>query len=1270
MYKTKVLCLLLVFLLFSPAIWSGQVSPYLDDYLQGLTTSEDVKVLVMFDEQADIQSLNQQLKVERATLAERNRRVIEALQDVASRTQPEMVAYLDNLKAQGLITEYKTLWIANMAIVNSTKSGVYEMATNANIADIYFSYEIEDEKPVEEPSDPPLIASHEIGLDRINAPAAWAAGFTGAGRVVANMDTGVDGTHSALAARFRGDVDQDGDYDESWFDPYTTNWPFPQDSGEHGTHTMGTICGRTESGSDTIGVAIDAQWIAAAPIDRGGGIPRTVADALLSFQWFADPDGDPRTQDNPDAVGNSWGVTTSHGYPPCDETFWDVIDNLEAAGTAVIFSAGNEGSNPNTLRRPADRATTAYNCFSVGSVNGASPSLPISYFSSRGPSYCTPDGSAAFKPEVVAPGENVRSARPGGGYQTMSGTSMASPHITGAIGVIRSANPDLDVDTIKEILLATAHDLGPEGEDNDYGMGVIDLYEACLVAQQGYGFVEGYVYDENEDIIPGALVSVDGSTRLTHTGDDGYYHLGLPADTSYNITASFFGHVSSSAEVTITPDETVNHDFYLDFAASGVVHGYVTDLDENPIANAVIRVLDTPLDPVTTNDDGYYIMDYVPGGATYNIGATAIGYGFSSEEVFVPVDDTVQQDFALQELESFEGSDGGWTGNGVWEWGEPSSGPGAAYDGLNVWGTVLSGQYPNGANDYLYTIEYPLNGSNYTFSYYQWYDFEDNYDGGNIHISTDGGSTWDLITPVDGYPDDAVIGLGNEPGFTSTSSGWEMVTIDLGAYSGQNVMLGFRFGSDGSVQRDGWYIDAVVVQGEEGLFPACETAPGSMSMSLQQNQSETVPFHIANVGQADLQFSAVVITDEVLANGLNNHSNPVRTAEPDVTVSKHDGLAEYNYTGTKTAEIDTPGDGLVTDFGGPDEYGYTWKDSNEPNGPEYNWIDITGMGTPVQGLGDDTNLGPFDIGFDFPFYGNMFNTFNVCSNGWVSFTSTYTTYNNVGLPSGSEPYNLVAPFWDDLNFNSGGELYYYSSNDSLIISYLDVPHFLEGGPYTYQIILEASGDITFQYGDIIDPLNSCTIGIQNENGSIGLQMVNNSDYVYPEMAIKIRHPLFWLTASPLEGVLAPDESMDMDLTFDATDMEIGSYTGQLVLTTNDPEHRTIAVPCTLLVGQVGVDDNPTSLPSVFSLNQNFPNPFNPTTEISFGLPANGQVTLEVFDVMGRKVTTLVNGDMTAGIHKVIWDGNNSSGEKVTSGMYFYKLTQGDSTVTKKMLMLK
>ncbi len=138
-------------------------------------------------------------------------------------------------------------------------------------------------------------------------------------------------------------------------------------------------------------------------------------------------------------------------------TFWVVIDNCEAAGSVVIFSAGNEGTAG--LRRPADRGTTPYNCFSVGAVDGRNANLPIADFSSRGPSNCGPNGETVIKPEVVAPGVQVRSSVPGGGYESWDGTSMASPHITGAVGVMRQVNPNLDAETIKTILINTSHDL-------------------------------------------------------------------------------------------------------------------------------------------------------------------------------------------------------------------------------------------------------------------------------------------------------------------------------------------------------------------------------------------------------------------------------------------------------------------------------------------------------------------------------------------------------------------------------------------------------------------------------------------------------------------------------------------------------------------------------------------------------------------------------------------------------------------------------------------
>jgi hypothetical protein len=96
----------------------------------------------------------------------------------------------------------------------------------------------------------------------------------------------------------------------------------------------------------------------------------------------------------------------------------------------------------------------------------------------------------------------------------------------------------------------------------------------------------------------------------------------------------------------------------------------------------------------------------------------------------------------------------------------------------------------------------------------------------------------------------------------------------------------------------------------------------------------------------------------------------------------------------------------------------------------------------------------------------------------------------------------------------------------------------------------------------------------------------------------------------------------------------------------------------------------STLPMAYSLGQNVPNPFNPTTSIEFAIPKSGMVTVEVFNVLGQKVKTLVNEDLRAGYKRVDWDGTDDGGSAVASGVYLYRLKVNDFSETKKMLLLK
>ncbi|MBU1680566.1 MAG: T9SS type A sorting domain-containing protein, partial [Bacteroidetes bacterium] len=94
------------------------------------------------------------------------------------------------------------------------------------------------------------------------------------------------------------------------------------------------------------------------------------------------------------------------------------------------------------------------------------------------------------------------------------------------------------------------------------------------------------------------------------------------------------------------------------------------------------------------------------------------------------------------------------------------------------------------------------------------------------------------------------------------------------------------------------------------------------------------------------------------------------------------------------------------------------------------------------------------------------------------------------------------------------------------------------------------------------------------------------------------------------------------------------------------------------------------LPVEFSLFQNYPNPFNPTTIVSYALPTNSGVTLKIYDMLGKEVKTLVEGEQSAGIHNISWDGANNYGVRVSSGTYIYRIQAGEFVQAKKMLLVK
>ena len=225
---------------------------------------------------------------------------------------------------------------------------------------------------------------------------------------------------------------------------------------------MGVAVGGSSGGS-SIGVAPDAQWIAAKIFDDNGST--TISRIHQSFQWALDPDSDPATPDAPDIVTNSWAFTS----PGCDLEFQADINALRAAGIFPVFAAGNAGPGASTDLSPANNA----GAFAVGATDNSD----VMYArSSAGPSSCS--GRTATFPDVVAPGVAIRSADLYGEYYVASGTSLAAPHVSGAAALLLGAYPWLGLDQLEAALRDGAIDLGLPGPDDESGAGRIDLVAA------------------------------------------------------------------------------------------------------------------------------------------------------------------------------------------------------------------------------------------------------------------------------------------------------------------------------------------------------------------------------------------------------------------------------------------------------------------------------------------------------------------------------------------------------------------------------------------------------------------------------------------------------------------------------------------------------------------------------------------------------------------------------------------------------------------------
>jgi subtilisin family serine protease len=402
------------------------------------TPADMVDVIVSLRRQAPLPRSPTPDRAERLAAVER------ALRGRADADQRGLVALLRRRRAQGLVGRIRPFWIVNSVEVIATPEVISEIAERSEVA------KITPNATVVTAGAPALAAGTESNVARVNAPALWAMGYTGQGTVVANMDTGVDGSHPDLLSRWRGGTN-------SWFDPNGEHPTTPTDVSGHGTWTMGAMVGG-DAGGTSIGVAPGARWIA-VKIFNDRGIA-TVASIHAGFQWLLNPDGNAATADAPNVVNNSWSMANAG----CNLEFQQDLRGLRAADILPVFAAGNGGPASGSTVSPANNPEA----FAVGATDNADLVDPST---SRGPSSC---GQPVF-PQLVAPGVGIRTTDLYGFYTSQSGTSLAAPHVAGALAVLLSAFPRLSPDRQAAALESGAVDLGSSGPDGTFGFGRLDM---------------------------------------------------------------------------------------------------------------------------------------------------------------------------------------------------------------------------------------------------------------------------------------------------------------------------------------------------------------------------------------------------------------------------------------------------------------------------------------------------------------------------------------------------------------------------------------------------------------------------------------------------------------------------------------------------------------------------------------------------------------------------------------------------------------------------
>ena len=351
-----------------------------------------------------------------------------------------------------------------------------------------------------------------------------------------------------------------------------------------------------------------------------------------------------------------------------------------------------------------------------------------------------------------------------------------------------------------------------------------------------------------------------------------------------------------------------------------------------------------------------------------------------------------------------------------------------------------------------------------------------------------------------------------------------------------------------------------------------------------------------NTGETGVETVTITnTTDEAVTYDFVQYSGD--GGRPADAAVRHDDVAAWRELGLRQRELglqegdpdprlsSTP----LRGEGGPDAFGYTWIDSNEPDGPAFEAIDIEATGDPVTLLvsqcggtsipAGDEGYADVDLPFTFSYYGEDYDAVRIWANGFVSFDLedlpvAECSFINLPIPAPTPPNNMIAPMWEDFDGSDGvGSILTETLDDGrFVVQFNDWEQFAANdAPNTFQAILSPSGAIKFQYLEL-SGFFTYSIGIENQDGTDGLEIALGEGYAEEGLAVLISYaPTFVTDVDPATGTIPAMGSVDVDVTFSAEGLNGGTYDGTLVVETDlEGEDATFELPVVLVVeGEAG-----------------------------------------------------------------------------------------------------